>query len=144
MKLTLSSDAPISAGPRRISVEERRIIQGIVKELLESGCIRPSTSPYTSPVLLVKKKNGDPRMCIDYRALNRLTIRDIYPLPLIDDCLLYLANKRYFSLIDLKSAFNQVSVDEESIKYTSFVTPVGQYEHLVMPFGLKNAPAVFQ
>lgn len=83
-------------------------------------------------------------MCVDYRGLNKLTIRDNYPLPLIEDCLEYLDAKQWFSLLDLKSGFHQVHMSPESIKYTSFVTPFGQFEYTRMPFGLKNAPSVFQ
>ena len=83
-------------------------------------------------------------MCIDYREINKVTIRDNFPLPLIDDCLDFMSGKVWFTLLDLKDGFNQCSMDEASIPYTSFVTPHGQYEYLKMPFGLKNAPSNFQ
>ena len=142
MKIILTSDVPIRCGPRRLSFDEKREVQKIIDDLLSKGYIRPSCSEYTSPVVLVKKKSGELRMCVDYRLLNKITVRDNYPLPLIDDCLLYLSNKKYFSSIDLKSAFNQMSLHEDSIKYTSFVLPNAQYEWTTAPFGLKNCPAV--
>lgn len=83
-------------------------------------------------------------MCVDYRGLNKLTIRDNYPLPLIEDCIEYLEGKKYFTVLDLKSGFHQVKVADDSVKYTAFVTPNGQYEYKRMPFGLKKAPSVFQ
>lgn len=144
MEIVLTSEAPLSTGPRRLSVEERKKVQQMINDLLKEGYIRPSCSRYTSAVVLVKKKSGETRMCVDYRGLNKLTARDNYPLPLIDDCLLYLCNKRYFSLLDLKAAFHQILMHLDSCKYTSFVTPMGQYEFLRMPYGLKNSPAVFQ
>ena len=88
--------------------------------------------------MIVKKKSGDIRMCVDYRAINKLTYRDNYPLPLIEDCLLYPEGKKYFTLLDLKSAFNQASVHPNSIEITNFVTPIGQYEYLKMPFRTKE------
>lgn len=115
MKISLTLEAPINTGPRRLSIDER------IKDLTTEGCIRPSQSNYTSAVVLVKKKNGQTRMCIDFRGVNKLTVRDNYPLPLIDDCLLHLSDKGYFSLLDMKSAFNQVRMHEDSIKYTSLV-----------------------
>lgn len=144
MKICLTSEVPITTATRRLSIEDKKRLQQMINELLSEGRIRPSHLNYASAVVLVKKKNGETRMCIDYRGLNKITARDNYPLPLIDDCLLYLSNKKFFSLIDLKSAFNQISMHPDSIKFTAFVTPMGQYEYVVMPFGLKNSPAVFQ
>lgn len=116
----------------------------IIDDLLKTNVIRPSNSPYSSPIVLVKKKSGATRLCVDYRQLNKLTVRDHYPIPLIDDHLDMLRGKRVFSSIDLKSGFHHVHMDEGSVKYTSFVTPFGQYEYLRMPFGLCNSPSVFQ
>lgn len=83
-------------------------------------------------------------MCVDYRALNKVTVRDNFPLPLIDDCLEYLDRKLCFSIVDLRNGFHQVHMEPESIQYTAFVTPFGQFEYTKMPFGLKNGPSVFQ
>lgn len=115
-----------------------------VQQLYRSGRIRPSSSPWSSPVVLVPKHDGEPRMCIDYRKLNAQTKKDAYPIPLIDDCLRMCKDANWLSLIDVKDAFHHIPMDEASIPLTAFVTPDGLFEWLRMPFGLTNAPATFQ
>lgn len=143
MIISVTKDQPFYFSPRRFSFKEQTEINEIVQDLLQKGTIRESTSPYASRIVLQNKKDGSKRMCIDFREINKRTVRDVHPLPLIDDQLDQLRGKRYFSLIDLKSGFHHINLDEESRKYTAFVTSSGQYEYTKVPFGLCNGPAVF-
>ncbi|XP_046144395.1 uncharacterized protein K02A2.6-like [Osmia bicornis bicornis] len=144
MKLVLSDEKPFHCTPRRLSYTEKTQLKEIIDTLLEKKVIRESTSEYASPIVLLRKKTGEIRMCIDFRVLNKVTVRDNLPLPLIEDQLNVLSGKKYFTTLDLKDGFFHISMHPDSIKYTSFVTPLGQYEYLKMPFGLKGAPLKFQ
>lgn len=130
--------------PYRLSPVEREKVRNIVSELLEHKIIRESKSSFASPIILVKKKNGQDRMCVDFRELNRNTLRDHYPLPIISDQIDQLAGGHFFSTFDMAAGFHQIPVAEESIEKTAFVTPDGLYEYLAMPFGLSNACSVYQ
>ncbi|CAF4883162.1 unnamed protein product [Pieris macdunnoughi] len=144
MHIRLNSDAPIYYRPYRLSFNEKLKVREIIADLLSKGIIRESESAYASPILLIKKKDGTDRMCVDFRALNRITIKDRYPLPLIEDHIDRLGKGRYFTTLDMASGFYQICLNEASIPLTGFVTPEGHYEYLKMPFGLTNAPVVFQ
>ncbi|KAJ9519127.1 hypothetical protein QJQ45_007681 [Haematococcus lacustris] len=128
----------------KLSPREEAEVKKQVAELLAKGLIEPSSSPYGAPILFVQKKDGSLRMCIDYRALNKLTVRDRYPLLRIDDLFDKLAGKRVFSSLDLQSGYHQIRITEEDVPKTAFLTPMGQFQFKVLCFGLTNAPATFQ
>ena len=135
---------PIKQLPRRVPHSLRAKVSQHVQEMLEQGVVTPSHSPRASPIVLVAKKDGSTRFCVDYRKLNAITKIDVHPLPRIDDSLHQLAVSSYFSTLDLTSGYWQVGMSEESQEKTAFVTWNGLYEFKVMPFGLCNAPATFQ
>ncbi|GBG61644.1 hypothetical protein CBR_g22441 [Chara braunii] len=128
----------------RMSEEELSVLRAQLDDLLEKGWIRPSSSPYGAPVLFVRKKNKDLRLCIDYRKLNAQTIRNAGPLPRIDDLLERLGGAKFFSKLDLKPGYHQLEIRQEDRYKTAFKTRYGHFEWLVMPFGLTNAQATFQ
>lgn len=144
MKIELQSDKPVYYRPYRLSYHERQQLRDMVDNLKAADILEDSVSPFASPILLVRKSNGEIRMCVDYRALNRLTIKDKYPLPRVDDQLDRLRGQKYFISLDLFSGYYQVPVEEKSREKTAFVTPDGHYQFKRMPFGLCNAPSVFQ
>jgi hypothetical protein len=116
----------------------------MLKEALEKGWIQPSTSAYGAPVLFVPKPDGSMRMCVDYRALNKLTLQNKYPLPRIDDLMDTLTGAKIFSSLDLTSGYHQLPLHPNDVERSAFNTPLGKYEWNVLPMGLTNAPAVFQ
>ncbi|UYV78077.1 hypothetical protein LAZ67_16000034, partial [Cordylochernes scorpioides] len=143
-KIETGNHQPIKHRPYRVSPTERQAIQTEVDKMLDAGIIRHSESPWSSPVILVKKKDGNWRFCVDYRRLNKVTKKDVYPLPRIDDTLDSLKGAKFYSSMDLRSGYWQIEVDEADREKTAFITPDGLYEFLVMPFGLCNAPATFE
>lgn len=135
---------PVHSYPYRRSPKETQIINEQVQEMLKNHVIRPSASPWASPVVIIKKKDGSPRFCVDYRRLNLITERDVYPLPRVDDIIDRLAGAQFFSTLDLKAGYWQLSSAEEDKKKTAFVTTEGLFEFNLLPFGLSNAPATLQ
>jgi hypothetical protein len=139
----LPGTAPISKRPYRMSVEELKELKKQLTELQEAGYICPSSSPWGAPVLFVQKKDGSQRMCVDYRSLNGVTVKNKYRLPNIDDLFDQMSGARVFSKIDLRSGYHQMKIRPSDIPKTDFSTRYGLYEFTVMSFGLTDAPAYF-
>ena len=143
-KINLTNSTPFKERHRRIPPAQYDEVRNLIREMLDAGAIRESHSPWASPVVLVRKKDGSLRFCIDYRKLNERTVRDAYALPRIEETLDALHGAQWFSSLDLKAGYWQVEMREEDKAKTAFTTPLGFYEANRMPFGLTNAPATFQ
>ena len=143
-QIVTGDSAPIRQQVRRVPPAKREEMRSLLKDMLAQDVIKPTNSPWASPVVLVKKKDGSTRFCVDYRKVNAVTRKDAYPLPRIDDTLDTLSGSKLFSTLDLLSGYWQVEIDHNDREKTAFCTPDGLFEFKVMPFGLCNAPATFQ
>jgi len=138
------SAPPVRQYPRRLPYAYREEAKQQITDMLQQGVIQPSHSPWASPIVLVKKKDGKYRFCIDYRKLNGVTKKDAHPLPRVDDLLDALHGSHYFSTLDLRSGYWQVSVADKDREKTAFITPDGLWEFIRLPFGVCGGPATFQ
>lgn len=142
--INTTSSLPIRQPPRRLPLAKQQEASDLIYKMLQDGIIEESSSPWSSPVVLVTKKDGTTRFCVDYRRLNDITKKDSYPLPRIDDTLSTLSGSTWFSTLDLKNGYWQVDIHPEDKEKTAFSTGTGLYQFTVMPFGLCNAPATFE
>lgn len=143
-KIDTGNHPPIKIPPRRLGWAQRRALDEEVDKMMSKGVIEPSDSPWSSPPVLVKKKDSTYRFCVDYRKVNGVTRKDAYPLPRIDDCLDCLAGAKWFCTLDLSAGYWQIAMDEQDKGKTAFTTPRGHYQFKVMPFGVTNGPATLE
>ena len=143
-KIHTGNAIPVRQPARRQPIGKREAERAEVYKMLDKGVIEPSNSPWSSPTVLVTKKDGSIRFCVDYRVLNSVTVKDAYPLPRVDECLDALANSKFYSSMDLNSGFWQVGMAPEDRQKTAFATNLGLFQWTVMPFGLVNSPSTFQ
>ena len=144
IEIVTGDASPVHLPPYQLPKSRHETVRGEIKQLLQAGIIKPSTSPWASPIVLVPKRDGTLRLCVDYRCLNKVTRPDPFPMPRIDDLLDGLGSAEYITTLDLTKGYWQVPVHPNSQQKTAFVTPFGKYEFLTMPFGLVGAPATFQ
>ena len=142
--IKLKDDIPVAVPPYRMSEPKKEILRKELEKLLENNSIEECESAYASPVVLVPKKNGETRLCVNYQRLNSITEPDRYPLPRLDDMLHMAKRAKYMTTLDLKAGYHQISVRPIDRDKTAFITPFGLFRYNVMPFGLRNAPATFQ
>ncbi|GFU88767.1 retrovirus-related Pol polyprotein from transposon 412 [Trichonephila clavipes] len=143
-RIDTADHPPIKQHPRRLPFAKQEEVGTLLREMQENDIIEPSSSPWASPIVLVRKKDGSTRFCVDYRKLNDVTKKDSYPLPRIDDTLDTLSGHKWFSTLDLKSGYWQVEIHPEDREKTAFTSGQGLWQFKVMPFGLCNAPATFE
>ena len=143
-RIDMGDTAPVKVPPRRMSHFNRQVITEQVAQMLADGIIQPSSGPWAFPVVIVRKKDGTHRFCVDYRELNAITWKDAYPLPRLDDSLDNLGGAKWFSALDLASGYWQVKLHPRDVQKTAFTTHEGLYEFKSMPFRLTNAPATFE
>ena len=144
MQIDVGNNEPVKMRPYRTPIKNREVIDKAIDDMLDSEVIRRSKSPWSFPVVIVDKKDGSKSFCVDFRRLNKITKKNSYPLPLIDDILALLGKAKFFTSLDLKSGYWQVAIEEKDKEKTAFACHRGLFEFNVMPFGLSNAPAVFQ
>lgn len=142
--ITLSDETTFKHRPRPIHTPDIEAVCNHLQQLLDPEVIRESESPFSSPIVVVRKKNGDVRVCIDYRKLNTQTVKDSYALPNLEESFSELTGSRWFSVLDLKSGFYQIEMEEADKHKTAFVCPLGFFEFNRMPQGITNAPSTFQ
>lgn len=142
--LRTTDDNPTAQTYRSILPRDFHEVKAHIQDLLTKGVVKPSHSPYAAPVVVVRKKNGSIRLCVDYRRLNSKTVKDAYPLPRIEESFNALAGAKYFTTLDLASGYHQIAMDPKDQDKTAFTTPFGLFEYTRMPFGLTGAPATFQ